>query len=326
MAYSKEALEMTHRQFAQKREDREGVIAERKMDLYSRYPRLEELEREASSLAYRIFAKVAKGGADLADIQKVLEGELSRIHAEQAEVLAEDGKTPDYFDPPFECPNCHDTGFIGNRMCSCFENALSAALFSESNMTERMRHQTFENMRFDVYSEKVDASIGESVRSYMEKIRDICINFVETFDTEYQNLLFYGDSGLGKTYYSSAIANALLAKGKTVCYQSAPVLFSMLQQRAFDRDRQEYDTLRARILTADLFILDDLGTEMITNFTVPEFFQILNLRLLDEKPMIISTNLSMREIKENYSERISSRLGVFTPCFFVGKDLRKQSQ
>ena len=326
MTYSKPVYETARARIRARQEERDALISARKTALFARFPRLKELDDEASSLAFRIFNEVSDGTRAPDEVAQQLERELTRIANERTEILRADGKAPDYFSPPYVCDQCRDTGFSEGRMCSCLNTLLTEELFARSNLSERMRGQTFASMRSDIYSSAVHPQLGCSVREYMKNIRDICLDFTASFGTSAQNLLFYGASGLGKTYYSSAIANELIQKGTAVLYMSAVELFATLQRKNFSSipaEREEYDRLHQSLLTAELLILDDLGTEMITNFSLSELFSILNGRLLDQKPMIINTNLDLTELKETYSERISSRLaGSFTLCHFVGDDLR----
>ena len=326
MTYPKAAYQAARATIRKRQEERAALIAARKNDLYTRYPRLLELEREMTGLAFRIFNDVSSGVCSPQDISQTLSRESARIQAERTAILAKDGKEADYFDPPFVCESCKDTGFVRDKMCACLKKAVSEELFSRSGLTEAMRSQTFAAMREDLYDDAPHPQLGCSVKEYMRNIRDICLDFTANFGSSPRNLLFYGASGLGKTYYSSAIANDLLGKGYSVLYVSAVELFATLQRKNFsnhDSDQTEYEILREQLLTADLLILDDLGTEMINNFSLPEFFGILNARLLSGRSMIFSTNLALTDIKELYSERIASRLaGTFTLCRFVGEDLR----
>ena len=314
-----------------RREERETLIAERKRILKVQDPRLQELEDDTFSLALRTFEAASNGSlASKEDIVTALTRETERIQSTRTAILSDAGKESDYLSPPYVCPKCRDTGFVGDKMCTCFETLLAEELFSRSNLTPKMRAQTFAAMREDLYSDTIHPKLGCSLKEYMQNIRQIALDFVQTFEESPKNLLFYGASGLGKTYYSSAIANELLKKKASVLYVSAADLFSTLQKKCYSKDAEdvaEYEKMQEMLLSVDLLILDDLGTEMVNNFSVPEFFRILNTRLLDGKSMIINTNLDLTDLKEIYSERIASRLvGEFTLCHFVGDDLRFASK
>lgn len=143
-----------------------------------------------------------------------------------------------------------------------------------------------------------------------------------------ENLLFYGDTGLGKTFMSNCIAKALLDKGFTVIYQTSFKMFEIIEEYKFHNinnsiSKENYNNL----FECDLLIIDDLGTELTNTFTVSELFMILNTRLLNKKKTIISTNFSLSKLAETYTERISSRIfDKFTLVKFVGKDLRWESK
>lgn len=163
-----------------------------------------------------------------------------------------------------------------------------------------------------------------SPRKNILSILEICKDFVNGFDSKEENLLFYGSPGLGKTFLSSSVANALLNKGKTVLYQSAGQVFTLLDDIRFGRNTDNTaQYIASRLLTSDLLIIDDLGTEFITTMTEAEFFRIVNTRILNKKSTIISTNLKLNEISRQYSDRILSRLlGHYNHLHFYGEDIR----
>ena len=155
-------------------------------------------------------------------------------------------------------------------------------------------------------------------------IKNICESFINNFDNiNTKNLLFTGNTGLGKTFLSSCIANELLKKEKTVLYQTSSVMLDTIISYRFGKpnvSKDVYDYLQ----NVDLLIIDDLGTEGINNMKLVELFNILNSRLLNpNKKTIISTNLSLQNLFSTYDERIVSRLvGNYDICYFFGDDIR----
>ena len=165
----------------------------------------------------------------------------------------------------------------------------------------------------------------------MELLREKAWNFINNFDdsTE-QNLLFTGNTGLGKTFLSNCIAKEILQKGKTVLYQTAPVMFDSIQDSKFGKDDSNIDLLE-NLYNVDLLIIDDLGTEKITETKISELFTIINTRLLNSNhhttKTIISTNLTIQELLKVYTPRIGSRLaGNYRVLRFFGEDLRIKSK
>ena len=143
-----------------------------------------------------------------------------------------------------------------------------------------------------------------------------------TFSTQSGNLLFIGNTGLGKTFLSACIARTVADRGYSVCYETASHLFSKLERAKFNGDedaRKETEKYTA----CDLLIIDDLGTEMPGQFVTAALYSLLNDRLLAGKPMVISTNLNVDEAGRRYSPQVASRLhGSFTRLTFVGDDIR----
>ena len=178
---------------------------------------------------------------------------------------------------------------------------------------------SFETFDLTLYPQKDKA--GNNARQNMSKVLEVSRDFAESF--AYKNLFFVGRTGLGKTHLSLSIAKVLLNKGIDVVYFSAPTLFMKLERERFSRDAMLSETLE-NALKCDLLIIDDLGTELKTQFTLSTLYHILNERLNSKKPMIISSNLSVQEIHESYEERIASRLfGNFDAYMFYGNDIRR---
>ncbi len=308
-------------EYISKKQKREALIKERREELYSKIPELSGVEKEISSLSFSLFKKAADG-ASPEKIAEEIRKKSSSLTKKRDELIKKAGYSEDYLNPPFECPLCKDEGFIENSYCHCFKKKLVEKTLAESNLSS-MQKNTFESFSLSWYSDQ--AEDGQlSPRDNMKKILSDCIKFSENFKTTDDNLLFTGPSGLGKTFLSSCIANHLIGQGIDVIYQSSGVIFSLLDRIKFGKNVTEEDNFTLqKILDTDLLILDDLGTEFITEFSVSELFRILNTRALNEKKTIISTNLSLADIKRIYSERIFSRIiGSFVILKFYGKDIR----
>ena len=141
-----------------------------------------------------------------------------------------------------------------------------------------------------------------------------------------KNIIMKGSTGVGKTYLTNCIANEVLKLGKTVLYQTAPVMFDEINDAKFGRENARFD-LYENILNVDLLIIDDLGTEKITDTKITELFTIINTRLLNQNhkitKTIISTNLTANELFSVYTTRIGSRLaGSYRFLRFFGEDIR----
>lgn len=261
---------------------------------------------------------------------KKLNLKLENLKKEKQELLNKLNVSEDFFLPNYSCSLCNDTGYLINNnstMCSCLKQKLLDVQYNKSNISS-LETQNFDSFNINLFSEEVDEkkyNSNISPKENLEKIKNISLNFIENFDNpQEKNLLFTGNTGLGKTFLTNCIANELLRQGKTVLYQTAPVMLDTILDYRFGKNNNfNYNDL----LNVDLLIIDDLGTESSNNMKFSELFNILNTRLLNQNnhvtKTIISTNLSLNHLFKTYDERIFSRLvGYYNICRFFGEDLR----
>lgn len=303
---------------------------QRKAELYQKEPSLQKIEDELSKEAISISKKmlVLKD----ASLLEQLNQKIALLKQKKLSLLASLGKDESYLKPYYECSDCNDTGYLTNSyestMCHCLKQKLFNLEYNKSNIAN-LQKENFEHFSFDVYSdvaneEKYHCKL--SPRKNMEFIYQLVHTFIDEFDDASQkNLLFTGNTGLGKSFLSSCIANELLKKGKTVLYQTAPVMLDTIMDYRFGKANTSKD-IYDNLLNVDLLIIDDLGTECINNMKFSELFNIINTRLLNSKKTtktIISTNLSLDNLFATYDERIVSRLvGNYNICYFFGDDIR----
>lgn len=302
----------------------------RKQELYNKYPKLQEIETKLTSLAISTTkALINKNDKKLLE---ELNNNINKLKEEKNKILKSINITSDYFEPHYECNICKDSGYVTNSdyttsMCSCLKQKLYDAQYNKANISN-LDTQNFDNFCDLYYSDQVDENKYHtkiSPRENINLIKDICFKFIENFeDTNQKNLLFTGNTGLGKTFLSSAIANEIIKKGKNVLYQTAPVMLDSIIDYRFGKSKDS-DIINS-ILNVDLLIIDDLGTECINNMKFTELFNIINTRLLNQNKItktIISTNLSLKNLYSNYDERIVSRIvGNYDICYFFGDDIR----
>ncbi|OOB77469.1 MAG: hypothetical protein BEN19_01895 [Epulopiscium sp. Nuni2H_MBin003] len=241
-------------------------------------------------------------------------------------LLIQNGYKSNYLDLTYNCSKCKDEGFLDNNTpCICFKQALINLAYKQSNLSHLLQTENFDTFNSELYSNEKSSDDGVSPRRQIEYIKQQSIFFIDAFDVKYQNLIFQGESGVGKTFLCNCIAKTLLDIGKTVLYLSAGQFFTLFEDMRFNRtklDMQSKLTLDA-VFTCDLLIIDDLGSEFGTTFTGPDLFNIINSRHLNLKPTIISTNLSTDDLQNFYSERVASRLlGNYVLYKFLGADLR----
>ena len=311
-----------------RREERKTLIDTRKEEVYSKVPRIRDLENRLSSTGSRLLASVADETLSPDKAVVLIMSENKTYNDEINLLLAQNGYSPDYLNPPYYCALCSDTGYTeSGKLCSCLKTELTNRALKEANLTRHMAGQTFDKFSLAYYDTEKDANLGISPRENAASILRVTKQFVDDFDSSDRNLLFYGTSGLGKTFLSSAIATELLSRGKDVLYISSTSLFPCLENIHFGRRDEQSVYIYDKVMDADLLILDDLGAEFITQFTASELFRIVNQRLLSGKKMVISTNLTLSEIVNSYSERIVSRIiGNFETLRFFGEDIRKKKK
>lgn len=293
-------------------------------EAYGAIPELKQLEDEMISLSAHS-GRMALLGDDSG--LKELKAKSFYLKSRQMELLIANGYSTDFLDLHYQCNKCKDTGFIGNEKCNCFKQAISDLIYADSNIKSILEHENFRSFSFKYFSDDyIDEVLGLSPLSNMQIIVANCKNFIKHFDKKHDNLLLLGNTGVGKTFLANCIAKELLDRGHTVIYLTAFRLFDILEKHKFGN--YEDSTYLASIqfdyiLTCDLLIIDDLGTELNNAFTASQLYLIINERLLQQKSSIISTNLSPDYMKANYSERAYSRIfSNYTLCRFIGEDIR----
>ena len=317
-------------QYNKKKTNAEYQAEIRKREIYKKYPELQDIDNKLSSLAIST-AKSLINNNDKSLLVE-LNKDIESLRLKKQKILKNNNISEDYFLPHYECNICKDTGYITNpdystSMCSCLKQKLYDEQYNKSNMSN-LDIQNFNTFTDTLYSNQVDENkyhTNLSPRENINLIKDICIKFINNFnDKNQKNLLFTGNTGLGKTFLSSCIANELIKQGKNVLYQTAPVMLDTIIDYRFGKTKDS--NILESILNVDLLIIDDLGTECINNMKFTEIFNIINTRLLNQNKIIktiISTNLSLKNLYSAYDERIISRIvGNYDICYFFGDDIR----
>lgn len=289
------------------------LLENRRAEVFRCCPAYEEASDAVASLSVAYGKRLLEGDEQAITAYREELDELSR---RKTELLTQAGFPADYLKPVYDCPECRDTGYVNGRRCHCFKQQITRMLYAQSNLQELLATENFSALSYDYYKDNDLSNFKKAVES--------SLSFIKNFRTEYRNLLFYGEVGTGKTFLSNCIACEMLNQGYSVIYFSASGFFNLLSRYSFDTGNKEmlYKTYED-LYNCDLVIVDDLGTELSNTFTNSEFFSFLNERLLRKKSILISTNLSLEEIKARYSERIFSRLtGNFIFRKLSGPDIR----
>lgn len=304
-------------------------VENKKEKLYKENPRFSQIDDELSTLSIQASKNLINSN-NFEYLDK-LRKQIEKLKKEKHDLLISITNDENYLKPNFDCLLCEDTGYVTNnyntQMCSCLKQKLFDMEYNKTNISNMANH-TFDKFLSTVYSDKVDKekyNSDVSPKDNIEIIKKISMNFINNFDNyEEKNLLFTGNTGLGKTFLSECIANELLKKGKNVLYQTAPVMLDSIINYRFGKDD---GSIYKSILDVDLLIIDDLGTESMNSMKFTELFNVINTRLLNQNnkitKTIISTNLSIQDLFKNYDERIVSRLiGNYNICRFYGDDIR----
>ena len=320
MPYSADVIRYARAELARQKEDRETLQRRRLQEAYTKLPRLKEIDDQIRrTMAQAAQAVFVKGGDGAAAMEQVKQDNLSL--QQERKSLVEAHFAPGWLDETPICDRCGGTGYLGSSMCRCLHKLCAG----EQRRTLRRLctgNERFENFRLDYYSDRIDPDFGASHRQIMERTFARCRQYAESFRLGAPNLLFNGGTGLGKTFLSACIAEALTDKGYSVVYESAPQLFAKLEKNRFNPDEASQQAVE-KVEKADLLIIDDLGTELPGNFVTAALYDLVNQRLVAQKSMIISTNLNAAEMAKRYSGQIASRLqGSFKGLTFVGEDIR----
>lgn len=296
------------------------LTQKRQEALYAQIPSLKEIDDQIAQISVESARRMLDGDSSALGF---LKANLAGLRAQKAALLASNGYDENYLEPVFTCADCKDTGYINGTKCHCFKQEIINVVYSQSNIKNILAKENFSTFSYEYYSDTdrnptTNLSSLDTVHLAVEK----CQHFINDFDNKPKNLLFYGETGVGKTFLSNCVAKELLERGNSVIYFTAFQLFDILSKGVFDRDA---DAIAAHqnIFDCDLLIIDDLGTELSNSFTTSQLFLIVNERILRQKSTIISSNLKPLDILEMYSERTYSRLtSNYTIINLFGDDIR----
>lgn len=302
----------------------------RKEELYERVPNLEETDKNVHLLSIKLSKLILSNPENLQDEVKKLRGNIDELKKEKKEMYKKYNIPENFLEYDYECKKCNDTGYTADgKRCKCFNKRIINYLYKMSNIVHMLDKENFDTFDINVFSNEPYNNEIYTPKQNMYNILETCEDFCNNFDKTNMNLLFYGGTGLGKTFMCNCIAKTLIDMEKTVLYQTAFNLFEILENHKFNRlNETEANRINYNLMfESELLIIDDLGTEFNNSFTNAELFNIINERLITDKKTIISTNLSLEQLAETYSDRIMSRVfNNFIAHKFYGKDLRWESR
>lgn len=292
-------------------------------EVNEKIPRIKEIDEEIFKRGLDNTNNILKNPQGADEYNKDFKENLVRLNNEKSKIINENNIPSDYNEYKYSCENCHDTGYDNEgRRCQCFKQKLINESYSMSNMAEIIKKQNFDTFSFNYYS-KMPYENEISPYENMVKIYVKCKRFCENFENETKGLVFYGPTGLGKTFLSGAVAKEIMDSGKTVVYVRATKMFSLYEDYKFGRNTDK--SIIDNMYNCDLLIIDDLGTEPVNKNNMSFLFDIVNERTAEGKKIIINTNLQISEITKIYSMRFTSRLYEYFMIYkFYGEDIRIQ--
>ena len=319
MAYSRAIVQRAEARLQSEKEQNERSSRARIAAIYEKEPRLGEIERELRRTAAHVLAATFRRQGDPVAAMQQLKKENLALQQERDWILQAEGLEPDDLTVQPICPTCGGTGYVGAAMCECLKELCRQE--QKKELTNLFGAESFEKFRLDLYPEQYDNQLKRSPREVMNRTYHDTLSYAQNFTCTSPSLLFVGATGLGKTYLSACIARTVADRGFSVSYAPVGQLMAAFENEKF---RPQPDTsCTEEYFSCDLLIIDDLGTEMTTQFTISALYQILNTRLMGAKPTIVSTNLPLGDLSARYSEQIASRLlGAYRLYKFYGDDVR----
>ncbi len=321
MGYERKIYEEASAELERRRQIAEGAAREKREAFYARCPEAEAIQEAIASNAAGAAKAVISGGNVREELEK-LKSRASKLSEKYDGLLKKEGLTRQDITPRYTCEICSDTGIHDGKMCSCFKELQKSIAYRNLSMDVPLEKSTFASFSLDYYQN------DERAYRQMEMIFHSCKSYAERFRSTSPSLLFKGGTGLGKTHLSLAIAGEVIKKGFGVIYGSAQSFALSLEKERFDRrDPSDLSDTQGQLVSCDLLILDDLGTEFPSAYVNAALYDVLNTRMLARKPTIISTNLSLAELEKRYSERFASRIsGYYGKYEFLGRDVRIEQQ
>ena len=333
MALDGKVLARAKAVLARKRNHRESELESRKNTIYEQAPRVREIDLELRSLMID-YLNAARNANPETRLQEIIDKNKD-LQEERRNVIQSSGLPGIYLDDePYMCKNCSDTGWVDTKMCKCLEDIYKEEQRASLSNLLKLGKETFDSFDLSFYSSTPAPDTNISPRQSMEVVFEICVEYARKFGSKSMNLFFNGAPGLGKTFLSACIARVVADNGFSVVYNTAASIFSKFDDVKFMRTHDSEESREIvsnsrdevkRYLECDLFIIDDLGTEMTTKVTIETLYEIINTRLITGRKTLINSNLTLDELRSRYSEQIMSRLeGEYQVLTFYGEDIRKK--
>lgn len=322
MAYKRSVYQRAKEILDEKKRNAEAEAEYRRSEVMMKCPELLEIEREMAQCGADVVKAVGMGG-DVAEYVRNLAIKNLAAQDKRKALLKKAGFPENYLDVKYNCIVCKDTGSHDGYYCPCYKKLIRDVARDDLDANSPIKKCTFDNFLANYYPDVKDSLLGVNQREHMVNTLNFCRAYAEDFSLSSKGIIMIGKTGLGKTHLSLAIANRVLEKGYDVYYDSIQTIMYRLEKEHFGRLSPD-ESIKDDVLNCDLLIIDDLGVEFTTQFTISELHNIINTRMLRSLPTIISTNLELSELEEKYTQRIASRImGSCYPLRFCGKDIRQ---
>ena len=307
MALSNSQYDAIMREYGRQQIENHHKLEERRQEIYARLPVVRQLEAEIAERSVACAKKLLEGDKSVLDR---LKEDLKDLREQKSLIIRAAGYPDDYLELHYRCPDCRDTGLIDGRKCHCFLQAQMKLLHAQSNLEDVLERENFNALSYEYYDDtEILPQLGITNAAYMRRVVAGCREFVRDFDKKHDNLLFTGSTGVGKTFLTNCIARELMDDFHSVIYLTASDLFDVFSRNKFDYDNAEdMKDMYRFILDCDLLIIDDLGTELNNSFTSSQLFYCINERMNMNRSTIISTNLSLTQLRDSYTDRVTSRI------------------
>lgn len=319
MRINKIYLEAALNELAERHINNKQLEKSRRNEILEKLPEYQDLENQLMQTVTDMISAVMDKSLPADEVSANALDKNKEIQRQMDELLERNGYPADYLDPIYTCPICKDKGNTGSDWCECLYSLTNKMAAEDLNENAPLDKSRFDNFDIERYSNKTDKDNTVSSRNIMQKNFEYCELFAEQFNGKGSGILMVGNTGLGKTHLSLAIANKLIENGFCVVYGSVTELIRKINSEQFDN--VEGDTM-SLVKSCDLLILDDLGVENKSEWNASLLYEIINTRQNKRAPMIINTNLDLDELTQCYGDRLSSRMFSMKVMFFEGTDNR----
>lgn len=320
MALTNQQFDRISREFEARRLSHMKDMQKKLNNAYAAYPRLGHIDEEVASLNMK---KVRIRLGVSTEDGSYIDDTLADLSLERKSLLECAGFKDGVVEPEYDCPICKDTGFVDGKKCACFEKAAISLMYSSSNLEEILKVENFDNFNLNLYSDRItDPDNGRTAKENAYKAFTYAKEFVRDFDKERRNIYFFGKTGVGKTFLSHCIAKELIDQGKNVFFVSEAALIEIMEDNQF-RTTDETKANAKLIYDCDLLVIDDFGASANNNFVSSVLLRVIEERQLNNKSTIITTNLSLEDLQDRYSDRIFSRIYSYYKIQYIfGNDIR----